>query len=233
MRHMLGAACGLMVGLAQPVFSQTAPAVVVELYTSQGCTACPPADDYMARFADDPQIILLSLHVDYWDYIGWADKFASPAFTARQKSYARAINSRTIYTPQIVVGGIDRVEGFDPPTFEGYLAVHRKAPQTVDLALTRVGDTLAIKASADAPFDVPARVDIVRYMPSQTVAIERGENAGRSVTYRNIVTSWETLGEWTGQEPLALTAAVLGPDPVVVVVQAPGPSRILAAARVK
>lgn len=233
MRHMLGAVCGLIFAFGQPVLAQTGPAVVVEVYTSQGCSSCPAADEYLAKFAEDPRVILLSLHVDYWDYIGWKDKFASPAFTLRQKSYARAINSRTIYTPQIVVGGTDRVQGVDPPTFEAYLAAHQAAEPTVDLTLTRSGGTVAIRAEADQPFDAPAQVDIVRYIPSETVAIERGENAGRSITYRNIVTSWESLGAWDGQQPLALTAKVEGSNPVVVVVQSAGPSRILAAAQVK
>lgn len=233
MRHMLGAVCGLAVGLAQPVFAQTPPVVVAELYTSQGCASCPPADEYMAQYADDPQVIFLALHIDYWDYIGWKDKFADPRFTQRQKAYARAINSRTIYTPQIVVGGVDRVEGFDPPTIETYLAAHRALLPTVTLGLTRSGTMLAVSAVADQPFDAPVRIDLVRYKPQETVDITRGENAGRTITYRNIVTSWESLGEWNGQAPLAMTARIAGDQPVVVIVQAPGPKRILAAARIR
>ncbi len=233
MRHMLGAACGMIALLGQPVVAQTGPAVVVELYTSQGCSSCPPADAYLANFANDPQVILLSLHVDYWDYIGWEDNFANPAFTTRQKAYARAINSRTIYTPQIVVGGTDRVEGFEPSTFEAYLARHAATPAPVSLTLGRTANTLTINASSGQPFADPARVDIVRYIPSETIAIERGENAGQSITYHNIVTSWQTLGEWSGQGPLTLTTEVAGSDPVVVIIQAAGPSAILAAAQLR
>lgn len=233
MRHMLGAACGMIALLGQPVVAQTGPAVVVELYTSQGCSSCPPADAYLADFANDPKVILLSLHVDYWDYIGWEDKFASPAFTTRQKAYARAINSRTIYTPQIVVGGIDRVEGFEPKTFEAHLARHASMPALVNLTLGRSADTLTINAVAGQPFADVAQVDIVRFNPSETVAIERGENAGKSITYHNIVTSWQTLGEWSGQEPLTLTTEVAGSDPVVVIIQSAGPSAILAAAQLR
>ena len=133
-RHVISAACGLGMLCSAPL--QAEPVVVVEMFTSQGCVSCPPADAYFATLTQDPKIIPLSLHVDYWDYIGWSDIFGSPAFTERQKSYARAIGSRTIYTPQFVVGGRDRIEGFDPD--EAYAAMARQLDdQALELARLR------------------------------------------------------------------------------------------------
>ncbi len=211
--------------------AQAENVVVVELYTSQGCVSCPPADEYFAKLTTDPRVIPLSLHVDYWDYIGWEDSFANPRFTDRQKAYARAIGSRTIYTPQFIIDGKDRIEGFAPEETASRLAEHFSEAQQVTLTVTRKGDMLTIVADADPPLTEPVRVQLVRYLPEQTVAIERGENAGKEITYRNVVTSWDILGEWSGHDRLDITAAAPGDEPAVVIVQNPGPSAILAAAR--
>ncbi|MDZ4087408.1 MAG: DUF1223 domain-containing protein [Tabrizicola sp.] len=230
MRHFVSAACGLWLAAAAQV--QAEPVVVVELYTSQGCSSCPPADDFVAMLASNPQILPLALHVDYWDYIGWADKFANPKFTDRQRAYAKAVGSRTIYTPQLIIGGADRIEGFAPEETANRLRAHMEAGTTVRLMVTREGDRLVIRAEADPPLTEPVRVQLVRYKPEETVLIERGENAGKTVTYTNIVTSWERIGDWSGQEPLELTAPFAGDQPGAVIVQHDGPAAILAAARV-
>ncbi len=230
MRHLVSAACGLWAACTAPGWAD--PAVVIELYTSQGCSSCPPADEFMETLVTDPRVIPLSLHVDYWDYIGWADSFANPRFTDRQKAYARAIGSRTIYTPQMIVGGQDRIEGYAPDQLAIFLAEHlAKVPQ-VTLVVERQGDLVVIRAEADPPLTAPVRVQLVRYKPKETVLIERGENAGREVTYHNIVTSWESLGDWPGTAPLELSAPAPGGEPAVVILQEQGPAAILAAARV-
>ena len=230
MRHFVSAACGLLLAAAASVEAE--PVVVVELYTSQGCSSCPPADEFLAMMASDPRILPLALHVDYWDYIGWEDKFAMPQFSDRQRAYARAVGSRTIYTPQLIIGGADRIEGFAPDETADRLRAHLEAGTPVVLTVTREGDKLVIRAEADPPLTEPVRVQLVRYRPEETVTIERGENAGKTITYRNIVTSWERLGEWTGQEPLEVTAPFAGDEPGAVIVQTEGPAAILAAARV-
>lgn len=209
------------------------PVVVVELYTSQGCSSCPPADDFFAELAQDPRVIPLALHVDYWDYIGWEDGFAKPQFTDRQKAYARAAGSRTIYTPQMIVGGLDRVEGHRPTEVQALINAHLRLGTDVALEMVRDDDVLRISAEALKPLDGPVRVQLVRYRPAETVEIKRGENAGRVVTYHNIVTQWQPLGEWTGEAPLSVEAPVTGPDAAVVILQSAGPSAILAAARVE
>ncbi|MDM7930423.1 thioredoxin family protein [Tabrizicola sp.] len=230
MRHFVSAACGLWLAAAAAVEAE--PVVVVELYTSQGCSSCPPADDFVAMLASDPRILPLALHVDYWDYIGWADVFAQPKFTDRQRAYAKAVGSRTIYTPQLIIGGQDRIEGFAPDKTADRLRAHMATRPEVQLVISREGGRIIIRAEADLPLDTPVRVQLVRYKPKETVLIQRGENAGKTITYHNIVTSWEGLGNWEGQEPLELSAPYSGEEPGAVILQTEGPAAILAAARV-
>jgi hypothetical protein len=230
MRHFVSAACGLWLAATAPLAAE--PVVVVELYTSQGCSSCPPADEFVAMLASDPRILPLALHVDYWDYIGWADHFAQGKFTDRQRAYAKAIGSRTIYTPQLIIGGADRIEGFAPQETSARLRDHLSAGTPVRLTVTRDGDRLVIRVEADPPLTEPARVQLVRYKPEETVTIERGENAGKTITYTNIVTAWDRVGDWSGQEPMELSADFEGQEPGAVIVQTVGPAAILAAARV-
>ncbi|MEZ5798401.1 MAG: DUF1223 domain-containing protein [Paracoccaceae bacterium] len=230
MRQMVSAAGGLW--LAMATTTQAEPVVVVELYTSQGCSSCPAADNYLETLIQDPRVMPLALHVDYWDYIGWKDTFGQAKFTERQKAYARAIGSRTIYTPQMIVGGRDRVEGNVPAEVAAHVAEQLAAGRRVMLVARREGGVVVITAEADPPLTEPVRVQLVRYKPEETVAIERGENAGQTITYRNIVTSWDNLGEWSGTAALDLEVPAEGSDGTVVILQEAGPSAILAAARV-
>ncbi len=206
--------------------------VVVELFTSQGCSSCPPADALMAELAADPAVLALALHVDYWDYIGWKDSFAQPAFTDRQKAYARAAGSKMIYTPQMIVNGIDRVEGTDPERVRSLVSAHQAADTGVTLTATRQGGVLVIEAASRTPLPDGADIVLVRFTPVQTVAILDGENAGHTLTYHNIVRSWQSVGTWSGQAPLRVEVPLAGPEEAAVLVQEPGPKAILAAARV-
>ncbi|WGV17107.1 DUF1223 domain-containing protein [Fuscovulum ytuae] len=242
MRHFVSALCGATLALAVPALAEEAAGtgspevrqpVLVELYTSQGCASCPPADEFLAELAAHEEVIPLALHVDYWDYIGWEDSFAQAAFTERQKSYARAIKSRMIYTPQMIVGGIDRVEGNTPDAVVRLIGKHLAVTRTVHLTLERRGDQVVIRAVAEPPLSGGAEVQLVRYVPEAVVEIARGENAGKTVTYHNIVTEWTKLADWPGVAPLELTAQAPGTEPVVVIVQEPGPSTVMAVARLK
>ncbi|MFN3847256.1 MAG: DUF1223 domain-containing protein [Paracoccaceae bacterium] len=232
MRHLVSATFGLWIGVSGAVWAQTQP-VVVELFTSQGCSSCPPADAFMAELAKSSDVIALSLHVDYWDYIGWKDTFADPLFTKRQKAYAKAVSSRMIYTPQMIVGGLDRVEGNDPIQVAEAIRRHQGQVSPVRLTVSRSGDSITIRVEADPPLTKPARIQLVRYQPEAMVAIGRGENAGRDVTYTNIVTDWQSVADWTGRTPMDLTAQAPGREPVVVIVQSDGPAEVLAAAELK
>lgn len=235
--RILATALSLWLGAFVPVASWaeavSKPLVVLELYTSQGCSSCPPADDYFATLAADPRVLALALHVDYWDYMGWADSFAQPAFTARQEAYAKAGGKRMIYTPQVVVGGTDAVVGTNSEAIAALIAAHLAQARPVLLTLDRQGDRLIIRARTTGAMAQAVAVQLVRYTDTSTVAIERGENAGKTITYRNIVTSWEEIGRWDGAAPLAMEATVTGSDAVVVIVQHIGPGAILAAARVE
>ncbi len=233
MRHFAIVAGVLWLAALAPAFAQSKPVVVVELYTSQGCSSCPPADEFMGELVQNPQVIALALHVDYWDYIGWKDQFAHSAFTDRQKAYARAIGSRAIYTPQMIVNGQNRVEGNDPAAVNAYVSDHLSQPGDVTLSLQRDGDRLVIRAVAAAPLPAPVDVQLVRYNPQETATIERGENAGLTATYYNIVTEWQMLGDWSGDEPFEAETIVTGTDPVVVIIQKPGHDAIIAAARLE
>ncbi len=224
----------LVAKLPAPVLSPT----VVELFTSQGCSACPPADELLASIAGRPDVIALSLHVDYWDYLGWEDPFAQPAFTARQKAYARAAGSRTIYTPQMIVGGDHSLVGPNATDLETLIAQEKQVTPRVGLQVSGEAGTYQIDISAPKPLGKNAVVQIVRFAPQARVEILRGENAGMVLDYVNVVTAWHAVAEWDGAAPTRLNAKIDGDEPAVVIVQearpgksAPLPGAILAAAR--
>ena len=225
-RHWVAA----LLMLASPALAEGPGPVVVELYTSQGCSSCPPADAYLHDLAKQEGVVALAMHVDYWDYIGWKDSFADPAYTARQKSYAAAQNKRMVYTPQMIVDGSYGVAGTKPKAVAEAIAKHRAMPNPVALDLRREGGTLHIMATPRGA--VPGRMDItlLRYTPKATVAIKSGENAGRTLSYANIVTSIEPLGTWRGTQPLKLSQPVKGDQPLVVLIQQSGHGPIAGAA---
>jgi hypothetical protein len=193
--------------------------VVVELFTSQGCSSCPPADALLTELAGREGVIALALHVDYWDYLGWKDSFGRPGNTKRQRAYAKAVRSRTIYTPEIVVQGEERLKGHDAAAIAGKIAKHQQTPPAADLTLERDGDTLKIFLAPTAGYAGTSDVHVVSYIPSAEVAIEAGENAGQTVTYSNIVTDWQTIAEWDGISPVELHEYGVGDGPVAVIVQ--------------
>ena len=205
--------------------------VVVELFTSQGCSSCPPADAFLHDLAKRDDVIALALHVDYWDYIGWKDIFAKPEYTARQHAYAQAANATTVYTPQMVINGKDHVVGSRPMQVMDIVQAHRANGSPVDVSLTRNGDTVQINARGNAPGDYV--VQLVRYTPQQAVAIRRGENAGRDLNYAHIVNAWDVIADWNGAAPLRMSASVTGGDPVVVIIQETRNGPIVGAAELR
>ncbi len=232
MRQIVSAACGAWLLVAGQGVAQATQGVVVELYTSQGCSSCPPADALLRELSGQPGVIPLALHVDYWDYIGWEDRFANPAFTARQKAYAKAAHDKMVYTPQMIVGGKDRVVGNEPRAVAQAIAAKVGKVSPVRIFIDRQGEIAMIRVESDAAMG-RSIIQLVRYQPGAEVAIERGENAGRTVAYSNIVTSWQRLADWPGNAPLQVKADVPGDQPMVVIVQREGPAEILAAAVVE
>lgn len=179
--------------------------VVVELFTSQGCSSCPPADAYFETLALRDDVIALSLHVDYWDYIGWEDSFGSPAHSARQRGYAKAGERTMVYTPQMIINGADDVVGTRFEDVEALIAKHRAAAKdAIDIEVTREGAQVRIAARAEPARPMPIAVKLVRYLPRETVAIAQGENAGKTLTYANVVTEMTELAVWDSRAPLEL-----------------------------
>lgn len=205
--------------------------VVVELYTSQGCSSCPPADAMLHELAQQENVIALALHVDYWDYIGWKDSFATPEYTARQHAYARAANATTVYTPQMIINGQDHVVGSRPMQVMELVQAHQSQGIPVEVALTRNGDRVEIAARAAGRGDYI--VQLVRYTPQETVSIRRGENAGRQLNYAQIVNSWDVIHRWDGARDLRIDAPAAGSDPIVVIIQQSRSGPIVGAAELR
>jgi hypothetical protein len=229
---MRGVIAAIWIGLASIAGAQAQDnTVVVELYTSQGCSSCPPADALLTELAKRDDVIPLALHVDYWDYLGWKDKHASPVFTMRQKAYARAAGQRMVYTPQMIVGGLDHVIGTKAMELAEVIEKHHNLPRAVDLRIQRSGDSVEIQATALRPVSRDVLVQMIRYVPAETVVIGHGENAGRTITYSNIVTDMTVVGGWDGRGQLRLQARAPGELPIVIVLQEKGHGVIVGAAR--
>ncbi|MEM1374649.1 MAG: DUF1223 domain-containing protein [Pseudomonadota bacterium] len=232
MRRIIAALTLSLIGLGFAAGGTPAEAqntTVVELYTSQGCSSCPPADKLLHEIAKRDNVIALALHVDYWDYIGWKDEFADPRFTERQKAYARAAGARSIYTPQMIIGGLDHVVGTKPSEVTTHLANHgRKAP-LVDVEGQRQGNRIIVKAQAPSAVRGGLAVYVVTYRPQSTVKIRRGENAGRTLDYANVVVSWTEARPWTGRGDYELAATLPDAHPAVVIFQRPGHGEIVGA----
>lgn len=220
------------VGFGVPLAAQDNP-VVVELYTSQGCSSCPPADALMHELAERDDVIPLALHVDYWDYIGWKDPFGSPAHAKRQRAYAAAGSRRTIYTPEMIVGGVTDIVGARPMALSKAIAEHSRMDAKVSLDVTRDGNTLTVLAKPLAAGIGQMTVHMLRYTPKTTTVIKRGENRGRTLDYSNVVEGWAVLTEWDGMGPLDVTVSIKGDKPTVVIIQQDTVGPILAAARVR
>ena len=172
----------------------------VELFTSQGCSSCPPADAYLGTLAKRPDIVALAFHVDYWDYIGWKDPFATRATTERQRAYVRALQQRYVYTPQMVVDGIGHDTGRERTGIEKLLAkAQRRAPAraTPELSRTAAG-ALGVKLAAFALDGPPADVLLAIYDRRHSTPVASGENQGRMLDNFNTVRRLELLGRWDG-----------------------------------
>ncbi|MCV6592942.1 MAG: DUF1223 domain-containing protein [Silicimonas sp.] len=207
--------------------------VVVELFTSQGCSSCPPADRILGQLAERDDVIALGYHVDYWDYLGWKDKFADPANTQRQRAYARAKGERSIYTPQMIIGGKDHVIGSKPMKISELIRKHARGNAPVQVRAKRSGGQLLIEAQAMKSLRGGAVVQLVTFLPKSTVDVRRGENAGRKLAYHNIVQSHRVVGNWDGRGAYRVKAKVAPGVPVVVLVQAKGAGPILGAAMLR
>ena len=205
--------------------------VVVELYTSQGCSSCPPADALLGEIASMDGVIAMSLHVDYWDYIGWKDDFADPAYSKRQKLYAHAAGAKSVYTPQMVIGGVDHLIGHKPMELANTIQRHKAVANQVAITAERSGDWVRI--AAQSAQNTAMEVHLVGLSSKDVVSIKRGENAGKTITYFNTVREWVTLRDWDGRGKYSARHKLPDGDQTVVIVQKAGHGPIVGAVRVR
>jgi hypothetical protein len=178
------------------------PKALLELFTSQGCSSCPAADKLLGELAADPSLVAISDPIDYWDYLGWKDTLASPAHSARQRAYARVRGDRQVYTPQIVVNGAMHVLGSDRAAIERTIAQTDQKPAVMSLPvlLSLGGGNLSVNVLAKGADHVGGEVWLCPLARAVAVAIDRGENHGRTITYHNVVRRWVKLGDWIGTD---------------------------------
>lgn len=203
--------------------------VVVELFQSQGCSSCPPANANVLAIADRPDVLALSFGVTYWDSLGWKDTFASPSFTSRQWDYAHGFGHDSVFTPQIVINGRRDGVGIDRAELQRLIVAGDRGD--TGPALTVKGSSIVIAA---APARQNADVWLVRYDPRIVqVPIRRGENGGRTLPHRNVVRELTRLGHWNGgAETLTLPTPTDAALRTAILVQNQGGGAILAAARI-
>jgi hypothetical protein len=214
---------------------------VVELFTSQGCSACPPADALLARFADTPGVVALSFSVDYWDYLGWRDTLASPANSERQRAYARSRGDGKVYTPQVVVDGLAHVNGANEAAIEMAMRNATKELQDVKVpvSMRADGDTLIVDvgAASEKSDRRAGTVWLAIAKDVETVEVKRGENRGRELSYHHPVRELSPIGLWHG-DPITLRLPLkdlktIGGDCLFALLQVENNGPILGAAEYK
>jgi hypothetical protein len=179
---------------------QAGPRAVIELFTSQGCSSCPPADRLLGELANDPALVAISWPVDYWDYLGWKDTLAHPRSAARQTGYMKARGDRERYTPQAVVNGALHALGSSRDAIESAAAKSRQNPVvlSVPLKLSFAGGQILVVVPDMPKLESGAEIWIAGLARKIAVAIKRGENRGRTIGYHNVLRSWTKLGSWNG-----------------------------------
>ncbi len=178
------------------------PRAVVELFTSQGCSSCPPADKIIGDLSSDPSIIALSMPIDYWDYLGWKDTLADARFSARQRAYSRMRGDREVYTPQVVVNGSAHVIGSDRAGIENAIGQTGKddSVMSVPVTMSLAGKQINVSVAASkGPAASHGEVWICSIAKSVPIAITRGENRGQQITYHNVVRNLLKVGDWNGR----------------------------------
>jgi hypothetical protein len=235
--------------LAGPVIAAEPPApatttarhmpVVVELFTSQGCSSCVAADAYFAELAKRPDVIALAFHVDYWNYIGWTDPFAKPWASARQRDYRESLKTRFVYTPQMVVDGTAQTVGSDEAECDALIRAAAAKPATgplLDLHWRADGALIVDVGAGPSPTGEPATLWLIGYDTEHTTQVLRGENQGRTLADYHPVRSYQRLGKWAGWSAEFIVPAAkvktLGNGGIAVLLQDNGTGPILSAAQI-
>jgi hypothetical protein len=168
--------------------------VMLELFTSQGCSSCPPADANLAQYVDRDDVLALSIHVDYWDYLGWRDTFAKREHTQRQFAYRDYMSKRVVYTPQMIVQGARDVPGYHTDKIDRAISDAAEVAAGTTIALKRSNDALTARIAPSDQAPRRATIWMASYTKAQAVDILRGENAGETITYHNVVQKLMRLG---------------------------------------
>ncbi len=219
-----------------PVVLTTMPApIVVELFTSEGCSSCPPADALLGELAQRQYVLPLSYHVDYWDYIGWKDRFGDAKFTRRQYAYAEAQGSAMVYTPQMIVAGAIDVVGSDRAEVERALKTAYTRNAMYRVHVMREDDGTVVAQFPEAPIGVPATVWLITYQRNAESHVKAGENAGKKLLTYNVVRSLQKIGMWDGSATeieltLDAQAKAAGPDACAIIANQAEHGPIVAAA---
>lgn len=192
-------AAGVSLFFAAPASAE--PRAVIELFTSQGCSSCPEADRLVGEIAKDSSVIVVSLPIDYWDYLGWKDTLADPKFTARQKAYSKIRGDRQVYTPQVVVNGKLHALGSDRASIERAIADSsgNAGVMSVPVKLSVAMGQITVSVPQSSSDSHAGEVWICSVAKSVPVSIGRGENRGKEITYHNVVRNWLKVGDWTGK----------------------------------
>jgi hypothetical protein len=231
------AALGALLFGSAALAGGTRQPIMIELFTSQGCSSCPEADAFMGDLQARQDVVAVSFNIDYWDYIGWRDTLASHENTLRQQAYAKVLSSHQVYTPEMVIDGDENVPGNQR---DKALAIieHCKTEDVDDripVTLRLAGDEVDVDLGAGPKRE--ATVWMAHTASSRTVDIGRGENRGRVVTYHNVVRSFAAVGKFSG-DPMTLRLPIKGQpgensDGIVVWVQTGEMGKILGAAQIK
>ncbi|MCH9049630.1 MAG: DUF1223 domain-containing protein [Proteobacteria bacterium] len=222
---------------AAPAPPSNAP-VVVELFTSQGCSSCPPADALLGELAQREGVLALSFHVDYWNYIGWKDPFSSPSMTARQRAYMPALGQRYVYTPQMVIDGRYQEVGSDETAIKRIVErLTGAGSRKLGISLVAEGGNRGTVRISARPYSGEAAVWLIAYDDKHITKIGRGENAGRTLSYFHVVRGIRRIGTWRGEAeeiPLDLTAEMrAGFENCAVIVQEGVAGPIIGAASIR
>lgn len=225
--------CLTAVALLSTIVAQAAPPVLVELFTSEGCSDCPPADAVLQNLRDghvapDVRVIAMSEHVDYWNRLGWTDPFSSAQMSSRQQAYAVRLRIESPYTPQMVVDGSDQFVGSDAARARRSIVMAAQRPKLDVTADMPSPGTLHVTAPQSS-----ATIDVfvaVVYDPEPS-AVSRGENSGRRLTHVSVVKSLKRVGELSSRKPYDARLPITG-ERIVVFLQERGQGRVLGAAEV-
>lgn len=192
-------ALGAAALFAKPGFAAVERPVIVELFTSQGCSSCPPADAFLETLKSKPSVVALSYHVDYWDYLGWRDTLGSPEYSQRQYDYAKSRGDSNVYTPQMIINGGNHFVGSHTSKVSAGIAEARSSTgaQWVDIAMSDNKTDVMINIAAGEPTK-EATLWLMAFAPSITTDIKKGENAGKTIAYHNVVRKMVPAGMWHG-----------------------------------